>query len=41
MNREDIIRMAREGERYIAYEFGEEAMEQIKVQITSEHFVRV
>lgn len=33
--------MNKPGERYIAYEFGEEAMEQIKVHITSEHFVRI
>ena len=33
--------MNKPGEQYIAYEFGEEAMEQIKVHITSEHFVRI
>ena len=29
------------GQQYIAYEFGEKAMKQIKVHITSEHFVRI
>lgn len=33
--------MNKPGEQYIAYEFGEEAMEQIKHHITSEHFVRI
>ena len=33
--------MNKPGKQYIAYEFGEEAMEQIKVHITSEHFVRI
>ena len=33
--------MNKPGQQYIAYEFGEEAMEQIKVHITSEHFVRI
>lgn len=33
--------MNKPGEQYIAYEFGEEAMEQIRHHITSEHFVRI
>lgn len=33
--------MNKPGEQYIAYEFGEEAMEQIKVHIASEHFVKI
>ena len=33
--------MNKPGKQYIAYEFGEKAMEQIKVHITSKHFVRI
>jgi hypothetical protein len=33
--------MNKPGERYIAYEFGEEAMGLIEKHLTSEHFVRI